>query len=161
MAVRCRRTLRAALTRAMKWGYVARNAAALTDAPKIVQREMTALTPDRGARIIESGTGDRLEALYTVALALGLRQGEALGLRWQDIDFEAARSLSATSCSAWTASLPLLSQRPQRVAARSRFPVSSWMRYGVTASGNWKSGYGQVVGGRNTASYSRPLSVRQ
>jgi integrase len=30
--------------------------------------------------------GDRLEALYSVALALGLRQGEALGLRWHDID---------------------------------------------------------------------------
>jgi integrase len=34
--------------------------------------------------------GDRLEALYSVALALGLRQGEALGLRWEDIDFDAA-----------------------------------------------------------------------
>ncbi|HEU5329585.1 MAG TPA: site-specific integrase, partial [Thermomicrobiales bacterium] len=32
--------------------------------------------------------GDRLEALYTVALALGLRQGEALGLRWQDLDLD-------------------------------------------------------------------------
>ncbi len=30
--------------------------------------------------------GDRLEALYTVALAIGLRPGEALGLRWQDVD---------------------------------------------------------------------------
>ena len=32
--------------------------------------------------------GDRLEALFSVALALGLRQGEALGLKWDDIDFE-------------------------------------------------------------------------
>ncbi len=33
-------------------------------------------------------SGDRLEGLYTVALALGLRQGEALGLRWQDVDLD-------------------------------------------------------------------------
>jgi integrase len=32
--------------------------------------------------------GDRLEALYTVTVALGLRQGEALGLRWDDVDLE-------------------------------------------------------------------------
>jgi len=33
--------------------------------------------------------GDRLEALYTVALAVGLRQAEALGLRWDDVNLEA------------------------------------------------------------------------
>lgn len=32
--------------------------------------------------------GDRLEALYSVALAVGLRQGEALGLHWQDVDLD-------------------------------------------------------------------------
>jgi len=32
--------------------------------------------------------GNRLEALYSVALTMGLRQGEALGLRWQDVDLE-------------------------------------------------------------------------
>jgi len=39
--------------------------------------------------LLEAVRGDRLEALFTVALALGLRQGEALGLRWPDIDLEA------------------------------------------------------------------------
>jgi integrase len=37
---------------------------------------------------LASISGDRLEALYSVALTMGLRQGEALGLRWQDIDLE-------------------------------------------------------------------------
>lgn len=88
MATRARRILRAALNRAMKWGYVARNAAALTDAPKVTPRETTALTPAEATAFLAAVAGDRLEALYTVALALGLRQGEALGLRWQDIDLE-------------------------------------------------------------------------
>ena len=34
--------------------------------------------------------GHRLEALITVAVGLGLRQGEALGLRWEDVDFQAS-----------------------------------------------------------------------
>jgi len=88
MGAYSRVVLRAALTRAMKWGYVGRNVAALTDAPKVVRREMTALTPEEAKQLLKAMRGDRLEALYTVALALGLRQGEALGLRWQDIDLD-------------------------------------------------------------------------
>jgi integrase len=40
-------------------------------------------------RLLDAIRGERLEALYSVALALGLRQGEVLGLRWSDIDLEA------------------------------------------------------------------------
>ena len=89
MAQRARRILRVALNRAMKWGYVVRNAAALTDAPKATPNETTALTPTEATAFLAAAAGDRLEALYTVALSLGLRQGEALGLRWQDVDLEA------------------------------------------------------------------------
>ena len=49
----------------------------------------TSLTKDEVPRLLEAIHGERLEALYAVALALGLRQGEVLGLRWQDIDLEA------------------------------------------------------------------------
>ncbi|MHB1414616.1 MAG: site-specific integrase, partial [Chloroflexota bacterium] len=45
--------------------------------------------PTEQARtVLQSIRGHRLEALYTVALVLGLRQGEALGLRWEDVDLE-------------------------------------------------------------------------
>lgn len=47
-----------------------------------------ALTPEAARRVLEAARGDRLEALYSVALALGLRQGEALGLMWSDIDLD-------------------------------------------------------------------------
>jgi len=36
---------------------------------------------------LETIKGDRLEVLFLVALSLGLRRGELLGLRWQDVDF--------------------------------------------------------------------------
>ena len=41
-------------------------------------------------RFIDAIKGNRMEALYVLALALGLRQGELLGLRWEDIDLEAS-----------------------------------------------------------------------
>ncbi len=49
----------------------------------------TSLTTDEVPRLLDAIRGERLEALYSVALALGLRQGEVLGLRWSDVDLEA------------------------------------------------------------------------
>ena len=46
------------------------------------------LSPEQARAFLDAAKGERLGALYTVALSLGLRMGEALGLRWQDIDFE-------------------------------------------------------------------------
>ena len=80
--------LRRALNRAMKAGYVGRNVAMLVDPPRVPHTEIAPLTPSQARTLLEAAKGDRLEALYSVALALGLRQGEALGLRWEDVDFE-------------------------------------------------------------------------
>jgi integrase len=80
--------LRIALNRAMKAGYVGRNVAMLVDPPRVPHNEIAPLTPSQARTLLEAAKGDRMEALYSVALALGLRQGEALGLRWEDVDFE-------------------------------------------------------------------------
>jgi integrase len=40
---------------------------------------------------LEAVRGDRLEALYVLAISTGMRQGELLGLRWQDVDVERRR----------------------------------------------------------------------
>jgi integrase len=84
-----RAILRAALTDAVKWGLVARNAADLVDPPRVPREEFRPLAPAEAQALLAAVTGNRLEALYSVALGLGSRQGEALGLRWQDIDFDA------------------------------------------------------------------------
>jgi integrase len=81
-------TLRCALNVAMKWGLVSRNVATLVGPPRIQRKEIRSLTPDEARAFLKAIKGDRLEALFSVALSLGLRQGEALGLRWQDIDFD-------------------------------------------------------------------------
>lgn len=80
--------LRAALGRAVKWELVARNVAELVDGPTVERKEVKPITREDAAKLLAAARGDRLEALYSVALALGLRQGEALGLQWADVDLE-------------------------------------------------------------------------
>lgn len=88
-----RAVLRRALNVAMRWGWISRNAASLSEPPRAGEFEVCALTPSDARALLDAVRGDRLEALFAVALASGLRQGEALGLRWRDVDLE-ARTLS-------------------------------------------------------------------
>lgn len=83
-----RAVLRRALGQALKWGLVARNAATLVDSPRVEHHEIQALNVKEAKKLLKALRGHRLEALFTIALALGLRQGEVLGLRWQDVDFK-------------------------------------------------------------------------
>ncbi len=83
-----RAVLRRALNQALKWDLVARNAAALVDAPRVVQKEIEPFTLEQARTFLDAIRGDRLEALYSVALAVGLRKGEVLGLKWSDVDLD-------------------------------------------------------------------------
>lgn len=83
-----RGTLGTALNQAVKWGLVDRNVAALADGPKVETYEGTALTIDQAKLFLDACRGNRLEACYMLAFALGLRQGEVLGLCWADIDLD-------------------------------------------------------------------------
>ena len=56
---------------------------------------MNALSPEETRRLLVAVKGDRLEALYTVAITTGMRQGELLGLRWRDVDLD-QRSIRIT-----------------------------------------------------------------
>lgn len=80
--------LRSALSTALKWNLAARNVAAAVDPPKAEQHEIQPFTKAEAKTFLAAVAGDRLEALYTVALTMGLRQGEALGLRWDDVDLD-------------------------------------------------------------------------
>lgn len=81
--------LRAALGQAMKMGLVTRNVAALTTPPKVASRRVAKpLTPDEARRFVDGLDGEPLKVLHIAMLSLGLRQGEALGLRWTDVDLE-------------------------------------------------------------------------
>jgi integrase len=80
--------LHKALSQAVRWNLLARNVADLVDAPRIEKHEMTTLVPEDARRLLDAASGDRLEALYVLALTTGLREGELLGLKWRDVRFE-------------------------------------------------------------------------
>jgi len=84
-----RNVLRQALGHAERTELVGRNVARLVRPPRIPRREVRPLDPDEARVFLGAIRGDRLEALYLIALACGLRQGEILGLTWGDLDLEA------------------------------------------------------------------------
>ncbi len=83
-----RAVLRRALGQAVKWGALHRNAAALVDAPRLERYKLTPLDEVQARALLQAVSGQRLEALYRVALSLGLRKGEVLGLQWLDVDWQ-------------------------------------------------------------------------
>lgn len=85
-----RAALRRALNHAMRFGYVVRNVATLVDVPGEITFKPEPLDEEQARRLLEAITGHRWELLYRVALGLGLRKGEILGLRWEDVDFDKA-----------------------------------------------------------------------
>lgn len=81
-------TMRKALAVAVKWGAVRRNVAAVVDPPRVPRVEIAPPTPVQVAHLLESAEtyGDRFAPLWTVAVYSGCREGELLGLKWEDVD---------------------------------------------------------------------------
>src|SRR5207253_2738758 len=79
-----------ALNEALKDDLIVRNVAALTTPPLVEKKEIVPFTPEQAARFLTAAMGHRLEALFTSALAVGLRSGECSALRWSDVDFDSA-----------------------------------------------------------------------
>ena len=70
-------------------GLVPRNATEAVKPPQVRREEIHPLTPVQVKTLFEAAKGDRLESLYVLAVTTGLRQGELLGLKWDDVDMEA------------------------------------------------------------------------
>ena len=80
--------LHRALQDALRQGLVARNVADLVDAPRARPPEIRPLDVDAARGLLAAVAGTPADALVTLALLTGLRQGELLGLRWADLDLE-------------------------------------------------------------------------
>lgn len=83
--------LRMALRQAVDDGLVPRNVASAVKAPKVNRRELDVWTEGEAQAFLAATVDDELGALWAVLLAGGLRLGEALGLRWRDVDFGRGR----------------------------------------------------------------------
>jgi integrase len=81
--------LRKALDNAVRWGLVIRNVCAQVTPPRVPKATMQVLTPSQASAFLKAAEGDRLYAMYVLALAVGMRQGELMGLQWPDVDLDA------------------------------------------------------------------------
>jgi integrase len=81
--------LRNALQAAVREELLQRNVAKLVQINGPSYEVNRGLTVDQARKLLVTARSDRLHALYVLALYLGLRRGELLGLRWEDIDLDA------------------------------------------------------------------------
>ncbi|WP_445186867.1 tyrosine-type recombinase/integrase [Pseudonocardia sp. Cha107L01] len=87
------RTIRGALNEALRRKHITENPAVLARAPRPDEEEVEPCTVEEVKRILDVADSDRNSARWAVALALGLRQGEALGLKWTDVDLDSGTLL--------------------------------------------------------------------
>jgi integrase len=77
--------LHRALKQAVRWSMVPRNVCEAVDVPQVRREEIRPLNAEQARRLLQTACGERLEAFYVVAVHMGMRPGELLGLRWQDV----------------------------------------------------------------------------
>ncbi|MFD2348219.1 site-specific integrase [Nonomuraea ferruginea] len=80
--------LRNALERAVREEIIPRNVAKLVTVSVPSYKVNHGLTTEQARRVLRVSREDRFHALYVLALCLGLRRGELLGLRWEDVDLD-------------------------------------------------------------------------
>ena len=118
-----RAILRQALSQAERFELVRRNAAAQTEAPRgQVHRIDDALTQDQARALLDAAKGQPVEPLVVVALSLGLRRGEVLALRWENVDLDAGTLTVAATLTRRTGH-GLVESSPKTARSRRTLPL--------------------------------------
>jgi integrase len=120
-ALHCHRVLREALHHAVRWQLLSRNPADAVESPRPLRYEIAALGPDDLKCLLDAADQTNFGPLVTVALLTGLRTGELLGLRWQDVDFDNCVLRVQQTCQ-WIAGEGFIFRQPK--SHRSTRPVA-------------------------------------
>jgi integrase len=118
-----RAVLRTALNRALRWGLVLRNVAALTDPPRVERHELAILTIEQVRQLAAACEDDDIGPLVMAALTTGMRSGELLALRWEDVDLESASLRVSHSLQRMGGNLILVETKTRR--SRRTVPLPS------------------------------------
>ncbi len=102
---------------------LARNVARQVKMPTGAIRKVTPWSADEARTFLETARHDRLYALWAVALAIGLRRGEALGLRWADVDLVNGRVVVTKALSRGGTDLALRDVKTESSAASVPLPA--------------------------------------
>lgn len=131
------RILSRALTVAMQRGRVARNVATLVDAPSAVREEVQPLTAPEAKALLQAARDMPNAARWSVALALGLRQGEALGLLWDAVDLDAG-TLTVRRALQRQAGKGLVLVEPKSRAGRRTIKLPDALRDALRSHRTWQ-----------------------
>ena len=80
--------LHKALETAVRWNFIVRSPCDLVSPPRRKHFEIQPLSMQQIHQLLTAARGHRMEALFILALATGMRRGELLALKWQDLDLE-------------------------------------------------------------------------
>lgn len=83
------RILHQALERAVKWGYLPRNVADAVEPPRPPRQEMRVWTAEELASFLQAARRSRYYVAFVLLSSTGMRVGEVLALRWEDVDLQA------------------------------------------------------------------------
>lgn len=120
--------IHSSLKQALQSGLVARNVSEATKPPRMQKQEMRVLTQEEMECFLKAIEGDRLGVAFLLDLATGLRRGELLALRWQDVDFKEGttnikRTLVRVGTSGGPAKTTLTYQEPKTKHGRRVVPI--------------------------------------
>lgn len=133
------RVLSRALKVALQRGRIARNVATLVDAPTPRRADIAPLTVDEARRLLKAALWLDNGARWSVALALGLRQGEALGLQWPDLNLDAGTVMIRRALQRQTGK-GLVLVEPKSRAGRRTIMLPEPLRQLLVAHREWQDG---------------------
>ena len=157
------RLVRAALQDAVEEELLARNVARQVKMPAGSIRKVTPWSADEARTFLEMARHDRLYALWAVALAIGLRRGEALGLRWVDVDLVNGRVAITKALSRVGTNLALRDVKTELSAASVPLPeelVAILRRHRLDQLGDTQVARGNLLGLVFTTKNGTPLEPR-
>ncbi|MEE1939657.1 site-specific integrase [Streptomyces sp. TRM 70361] len=115
--------LRAALQHAVREDELPRNVARNVELGMGTKREIEPLTAQEGKQLLAAARGNRLWAAYELAVRTGLRRGELLGLRWQDVDLHEGVLTVRQALQRVGGELIIVPPKTQRSARRVALPA--------------------------------------
>jgi integrase len=154
-------TIRKALKDAVKWRLIPYNVADAVTPPRPTKPEITPLTAEQVKRLLAATRGEKLEALYVLAVTTGMRIGEMFGLKWSDVDLEVGVLRVRRTVSADGTVNPPKTASSRRTVRLSTLAVRALTGHPRTAEWVFASAAGTPIGVCNFHKNSwRPLLQR-
>jgi len=154
-------TIRKALKDAVKWRLIPYNVADAVTPPRPTKPEITPLSAEQVKILVAESRGDRLEALYIVAVTTGMRIGEIFGLKWSDVNLEAGILRVRRTVAADGTVNPPKTSSSRRTVRLSNLAIHALRRHPRTAEWVFASAAGTPIGICNFHKNSwRPLLKR-